>query len=36
MTEEEYQKLIDKLNKYVDKNGVSFGFVNYLIGGADD
>lgn len=36
MTEDEYQKLINKFNQYVDKNGVSFGFVNYLVGDACD
>lgn len=33
MTEEEYKKIIDLFNKYVNENGVSFGFVNYLVGG---
>lgn len=36
MTEEEYKKLIDKFNKYVNENGVSFGFVNFLVGDSND
>lgn len=36
ITEEEYKKIIDLFNKYVNENGVSFGFVNYLVGGFDD
>lgn len=36
MTDEEYKKIIDLFNKYVNENGVSFGFVNYLVGGFDD
>ena len=36
MTDEEYKKIIDIFNKYVNENGVSFGFVEYLVGGRDD
>lgn len=36
ITEEEYKKIIELFNKYVNENGVSFGFVNYLVGGFDD
>lgn len=31
LTDDEYKKLIAKLNDYVDANGVSFGFVSELI-----
>lgn len=31
MTEEEYQSLTEKLEQYVDDNGVSYGFVRWLL-----
>jgi site-specific DNA-methyltransferase (adenine-specific) len=31
MTEEEYQSLTEKLERYVDDNGVSYGFVRWLL-----
>nr|DAO83626.1 MAG TPA: ParB protein [Caudoviricetes sp.] len=33
MTEEEYQSLTKKLERYVDDNGVSYGFVRWLLNG---
>ena len=32
ITDDEYNALTDLLNKYITDNGVSFGFISYLLG----